>query len=707
MRNPPLALFLVLSVLLLGMSTGAAPVADVPVDSDNVTSYSAALLRERLAHLAGPGGGPSVVLSVDGNLAASLGAEGFAIQTKAGQVSIQAASSLGLRHGATRFIETAMEASTPRAFGRGQVDIDYPTKAGQAARYLSALPDGTLTEKPWTPHRGVELTNLAMGVGDLIDTPKAASIRSSYARTKGGFRETADVWRDWCDWSARHRMTFLTNWPYSGGTNWWEMAVNPDSAGMSQYSPKEISAAATVREKLFRYARDRGLKPLLLNYVTGAPTEFIRKSHPEILGTRQSPSYPDPFCLSNPELKRIFTSQIRAIVRTYPSLGGFHFRWWFESYPCVCEKCEGRYRELIEDITLDMIAAALDERPDLTIILSGYFRMGGTKEFAGRLPKSVILQSKWGSDWEPTSDPAIPFEKIKELDHPFLISQALPVEETQSVGCVHYASLETGFLRYYDRRNDAPNFSGLAIVAGDKDQEWVTGLNYVAAARLNWTPESSDTAALARNYLLMSFGPAAVEPLFEALDLQQRFWEDYCIDFAGVSPFVDCYRIHNIYRLEKIKQVPTSEIWSKMPRINRHVYNLDRALELVRSVSGSIPEERHEAFRDIELQTEIFHRFMVSRKAMAEAFAAKAQGRFDDMAFQLRIVRDENLKTLELSLAKPNVADYFEMEGMARAVNMDMCKGENKEIEAILKPENIEKWKSEAAEAAKNTKSAK
>lgn len=685
----------VITVFLILCATSACAAISVklPESPSPAVRYAAQLLDEKLAVLAGDTTTSSATLSVDLSLdpstSSSLGAEGFRINTSSGHAQIAAASANGLLHGASHFVEWIIGQTTAGVTNKQMVDVDFPVTPGQAAALLAAMPNTTIEDKPVMPWRGFELTNFALGVADLIDTPRGVEKYNHYSRHDAGFRESADLWRSQCDWCARHGMNFITNWPYSAGTNWWELAVDPSTAGMSIYSPDEIRIAAEVREGLLRHARERGLKPFLLNYVTGAPTASIVKNHPELIGKKQIQEYPDPFCLSNPALTQIFTAQIRAIVRTYPSLAGLHLRWWFESFPCNCDKCRGNYRKLLEDLTLAIIDAARQERPDIDIIISGYFRMGGTKEFAHRLPPNVVLQSKWGSDWEPTSDPKIPFEKIRDLEHPFLISQAMPTEEVQSIGSELYKPLQTGFQKYARARTEVPNLAGLATVVADKDHDWITELNFLAAAKLNWNPETCDVDALARNYLLAHYGEQVMEPAVAALDATQRVWEEYCVAFDGITPFVDYFRLHNIFGFDRVRSLSPNELTGRMPQVERHAAEMKTALERLVPVESKVKPAGTASFADLLAQTRIFADFFESRRLMAQAFLDMRTGRIDAMQDELKRMRSLDVALIEQSLAKPNIADYFEMEGMTQAVNMDMVKWEIKTIDSLLTATSI------------------
>ena len=78
---------------------------------------------------------------------------------------------------------------------------------------------------------------------------------------------------------------------------------------MSKYPEKEILKAAEVREELFKYAKSRGVKPYLMNYLTGSATPTIAKNFPEIIGELDKDNTDHhgamSYCHANDGLKKI------------------------------------------------------------------------------------------------------------------------------------------------------------------------------------------------------------------------------------------------------------------------------------------------------------------------------------------------------------------------------------------------------------------
>lgn len=674
------------------MTSEASILISLPDNTGSMPAYTTELLTERLEILVDdkvstvPDGTPglTVQLKFDPSLMRKLGSEGYRIRTEKGEVTISSAGGNGLMYGVSRFIEWVMAETIPGLPDKQNVDIDFPVERGQAAAFLKNLPKKVIEEKPYYPIRGMELTNLALGVADLIDTPKGVEKYNFYSDILDGFKGSADVWKKWCDWCARHRMNFVTNWPYSAGTNWWELANDPATSGMSIYTEEEIEKAAAVREELFQYARSRGIVPYLMNYVPGAPTDTIRRNRPDIIGKRWNPSYPTPFNLS-PKTTEVFVAQMRAIMRKYPSLGGLHLRWWGESF---LDPSYGLRPQ--EDLTITMMNAAKAERPDFSILMSGFFRMGGTPQFAARFPKGSIIQSKWGADWEPFPEPNVPFDKIREVKHPFIISQCLPGEEYHSIGGVQYRSLEQGIKKYVANSKKVPNLKGFSTVTGEMDHEWITETNYIAMSHLNWAPAKTDVAILVKNYLYTHYGPKAVEPTFRAMELTQDAMELYLRDFAGLSPYIDCARIHGVFGFSRIDGLHPKEVEPGLAEVSVEAGPLKEAVSLLESVESEVKPAGRKSFQDILIQTRFYAGLLESRVTMARAFLDRKNGNVDGMVEKLTRLKQMDQHLVDLAMSKPNISDDFEFEDMRQAILTE--KYANREIEGIdklLAPESI------------------
>jgi hypothetical protein len=687
-------LLCLLTSLALTSAAHAAITVNVPPDVPDMPAYTTELLEERLELLTGDEVTISertrirglIRLNVDESLEPMLGSEGFRIVAGAGGADITAAAGPGLLYGSCQFIEWIMGQTTEDLLNERFIDIDWPVKKGQAAEFIHNMPDYGFTDRPFYSERGFELTNLALGVADLIDIDKTPEKYNPYSGIEGGFDKTIETWKRWCDWAARHRANFITNWPYSSGTNWWELANEPATEGMSIYTPEEIEKAAEVREELLDYAHSRGLRPYLMNYVPGAPTPTIREKHPDIIGERIKPHYPLPFSLSKPKTTELFTKQVAAIFERYPNLGGLHLRWWGESFLSDADK------PILAELTLAMMQAAKQVNPDAAFIMSGFRHSGGRPELAQRFPAGVTLQAKWGYDWEPVPDPLIPMDQICNFGRPLMISQNLPGEEYHSIGGVQYRSLERGIKKYAFADDQVPNLAGFATVAAELDHEWITVVNYITMARLNWDPKRTNVDELIKNHLAVHYGPKAAEPIFMALELTQDEMERFMWGFAGICPYVIHYRSHNMFGLQRIQDQPINEIRKGRDQVAHHAGQLNEALRKLQMADNFVKLSGKESFRDLLLQTKWFADFMWSRQLLAEAFIALHERDFDTAVAKLEEVKRISRGLEQLGMGKPNISDDFEFEGMTRPRHLkQFVDQEVKQIDELISPENIRK----------------
>lgn len=700
-------------VILLSMMAAFGDVVVQTPKEDGMLPYTTELLKQRLELLTGenvnivPAGArkANIRLVFDKSLENKLGLEGYIISTGKSGATISSAGPNGLLYGVCGFIEWIMAQTTPDLVNKQDVDIDFPVKPGQAAKFFHNMPKTKIEDKPYYSIRGMELSNLALGVADLVDTTKGVQKYNDQSQIKGGFMESADVWRNWCDWMARHRMNFITNWPYSAGTNWWDLANDPMTKGSSIYSADEIERAAKIREGLFKYARTRGLVPYLMNYVPGAASPAMCEAYPDIIGERTLPSHPVPYKLVGSKAMDMFRTQIHAIMRTYPSLGGLHLRWWGESF---LSKGEGRQQ--LQDLALAIMDAAKEARPDAGIIMSGYFRNGGTKEFAAKMPDGGIVQSKWGvqihntrrykgigGDWEPVPDPSVPFDRIREIPKPFLISQCLPSEEYHSIGGVQYRSLDKGIKKYYQAANEVPNLDGFSTLVAEKDHEWITETNFIAMSHLNWSPGTTDVDSLIRNYLAVHYGPKVVEPAFKALDLTQDVFEEWVLDFGGVVPYVDCARIYGMFGLQRAQSLNPTQLKERLAAVTKQANELAEAYRLVSQAEQDVSSEGKTSYKDFLIQTKFFADFIESRRLMTDAFNDKAANNFDSMAKKLRQLKEMDRQLLELAMSKPNISDDFEMEGVKTSVNLPgPVNDEIRQIDTIITPDVLSTYEIDA-----------
>ena len=641
--------------------------------SSEMTSYTINLMQNKLVELAGPHfpGGISIHLKIDNKINERLGEEGYLVTVAPKDITITASTENGVLYGSIAMLEWVIAKTTTGVKDPANVDIDFPLIAGQARDFLQNLPEDRFESKPFYPTRFFHLNNYAMGVSDLIDSEVLLHKNNYYSGVDRGFDDAENTWKVWCDWLSRHKINNISNWPYSAGTNWWDLAVDPATKGMSKYPEKEILKSAKVREELFKYARSRGVKPYLMNYLTGSATPTIAKNHPEIIGELDKDNTDHigaiSYCHADDGLRKMFTSQIKAILRTYPSLAGIHIRWWGESFPCQCSNCNGRQGELQRKLTLEIIDAAVEERPEIEFLLSGRLFLHGTPEFWDALPKNVVVQAKWGIDWEPTSDPNLDFEDIIQTKHPLLISEALPGEEVTPFGSVQYLPYGEGLLKYAKAANEVPNVQGFSVGVADKDFGWITETNYMAAAKLNWAPFEVKIEKYIGNYLRATYGNGS-EDIYKALELTQKAWEEFSVDFDGVAIYVDWMQIAWMHGIDSVANADPKKLQQNIKRIEKHSQMLTQSLFILERARNKVNPNSLVAFDDLVIMTEAFAEFFTSRQLLAEAFNHRNMKEFEKMRNKLKMVNESTERLIILAQSKPNYTGYFEMEGMTQSI---------------------------------------
>ena len=639
-----------------------------------LTSYTVNFLQEKLVQLAGPQfpGEISIYLKIEKSLEKRLGDEGYVVNIAPKNTTVTATTENGVLYGSIALLEWIIAKTTAGVKNPANVDIDFIVIPGQARTFLQNLPKEQFESKPFYPIRFFHLNNYAMGVSDLIDSEVLLHKNNYHSGVDRGFDGAENTWKKWCDWLSRHRINRVSNWPYSAGTNWWDLAVDTETNGMSKYPQKEILQAAKVREEWFKYAKSRGVKPYLMNYLTGAATLTIAKNYPELIGELDKDDNGHhgamSYCYKNDGLEKIFTAQIRAILRTYPSLAGIHIRWWGESFPCQCSHCKGRQGELQRKLTLALVNAAMQERPDIELLLSGRLFLHGRPEFWAALPKNVVVQAKWGIDWEPTADPNLDYEEIVKTGHPFLISEALPCEEVTPLGTVQYLPYRDGLLKYAKNAQKAPNIKGFSVGVADKDFGWITETNYMTAAKLNWSPFDVDVEAFIGNYLRTTYGDAQ-EDIYKALELCQKAWEEYSVNFDGIGLYKDYHQIAWMHGIDSVKIADPEILKQNAKRIEKHSQMLTQSLFILERARHKVTSHSLVPFDDMKIMIEAFAEFFTSRQLLAEAFIHRNKEEHEKMRNKLRMVNESTQRLITLVQSKPNYTDYFEMEGMTQPTN--------------------------------------
>ena len=352
------------------------------------------------------------------------------------------------------------------------------------------------------------------------------------------------------DWLARHRINM------SGGEGVWTGTGIEDGLGTAfkyvdtpAFEALQDEPVAQRRERIatlqyrFNALKRRGIDAYLFMYVTGEPTEALIQQRPDILGptvlygaSRNEVSY-RPFCWSKPEFHVLITELVQAIVRTYPTLAGFHLRsWGHETRACNCPDCGDRTEQgqaKLWQVYFTIINAAQAVRPDFKFYISGYdssWLKDPVGVYARRLPKGTIFSRKWGADGEPIADAGVPIPQVRalgEIGHRFIVLSH-EVEEVMPLWMLESDLFVQGVRNL---AND-PEVIGLG---GFTVQGATQGLGYLdrlVSARLNWDIEL-DYFQLLLNELIARYGDEAAPQILNALRVNGWNMASYFLDYAG------------------------------------------------------------------------------------------------------------------------------------------------------------------------------
>ncbi len=352
------------------------------------------------------------------------------------------------------------------------------------------------------------------------------------------------------DWLARHRINM------SGGEGVWTGTGIEDGFGTAfkyvdtpafealQDEPiaQRRNRIATLQNR-FNALKRRGIDAYLFMYVTGEPTEALIRQRPDVLGptvlygaSRNEVSY-RPFCWSKPEFHTLTKELVQAIVRTYPTLAGFHLRsWGHETRACNCPDCGDRTEQgqaKLWEVYFTIIDAAQQIRPDFKFYISGYdssWLKDAAGAYARRLPKGTIFSRKWGADGEPIVDAGVPLPQIRalgEIGHRFIVLSH-EVEEVMPFWMIESDLFVQGV------RNLANNPEVIGL-GGFTVQGATQGLGYLdrlVSARLNWDIEL-DYFQLLLNELIARYGTEAAPQILNALRVNGWNMASYFLDYAG------------------------------------------------------------------------------------------------------------------------------------------------------------------------------
>ena len=352
------------------------------------------------------------------------------------------------------------------------------------------------------------------------------------------------------NWLARHRVNM------SGGEGVWTGTGIEDGFGTAfkyvdtpAFEALQDEPIGQRRERIatlqnrFNALKRRGIDAYLFMYVTGEPTEALIQQRPDVLGpavfygaSRNEVSY-RPFCWSKPEFHTLVRELIQAIVRTYPTLGGFHLRsWGHETRACDCPDCGDRTEQgqaKLWQVYFTIIKAAREVRPGFKFYISGYdssWLKDAAGIYARQLPKGTIFSRKWGADGEPVADAGVPIPQIRalgEMGHHFIILSH-EVEEVMPLWMLESDLFVQG-VRKLANNPEVVGLSGFTV------QGATQGLGYLdrlASARLNWDI-ALDHFQLLQNELIARYGSEAAPNILNALRVNGWNMASYFTDYAG------------------------------------------------------------------------------------------------------------------------------------------------------------------------------
>ena len=352
------------------------------------------------------------------------------------------------------------------------------------------------------------------------------------------------------NWLARNRINM------SGGEGVWTGTGIEDGFGTAfkyvdtpAFEALQDEPIAQRRKRIatlqnrFNALKRRGIDAYLFMYVTGEPTEALIRQRPDVLGptvlygaSRNEVSY-RPFCWSKPEFHTLTKELVQTIVRTYPTLAGFHLRsWGHETRACNCPDCGDRTEQgqaKLWQVYFTIISAAQEVRPDFKFYISGYdssWLKDATGVYARQLPKGTIFSRKWGADGEPIADAGVPIPQIKalgEIGHRYIVLSH-EVEEVMPFWMIESDLFVQGV-------RDLANNPEVIGIGGFTVQGATQGLGYLdrlVSARLNWDIEL-DYFQLMLNELIARYGTEAAPQILNALRVNGWNMANYFLDYAG------------------------------------------------------------------------------------------------------------------------------------------------------------------------------
>ena len=458
------------------------------------------------------------------------------------RILITALTPKGLLNGAYGFIEDILR----RESGRKYADIDFTldTKLPNLA-IPAAL---SITDNPYSSVSGMELDGFGLDNKTLLDPSTRQYV--------------TDRWHELVDWCRRHKVNFISNWPYGGESmNDLPNIVLLDKTKyphpVSSFSDADIQRAAAIRRDLLKYATDNAVDPYLMTYVPGWHTTTIKKNYPQFCGIG---SHNDPsgfgsraFNWASTDMHTFLADLAQAVAQQYPEAKGLHLRvWGGESAPDTDNK--NRKTELIQLMIKNMVASAVRARNDIKFILSEYSEYGDNNltylPQLRALTPNIIIHRKWDKDWGVSNDPRIP-EKPAWLNTndgvKRAISHSIPYEEPIPLWFPTVKFYQEGLLKYL--KPGAETINGWPV----NYRDWHTKncdniLNLLGMMKLAWNPFDFDYRQYYKDSYYFLFGAAAEEKVARASELQSEALCDFCYDYGGI---IDGMNSGNWFNLTK------------------------------------------------------------------------------------------------------------------------------------------------------------
>jgi hypothetical protein len=184
---------------------------------------------------------------------------------------------------------------------------------------------------------------------------------------------------------------------------------------------------------------------------------------------------------------------------------------------------------------------------------------------------------------------------------------------------------------------------------------------------LNWAPLEVNIEKYIGNYLRATYGNGS-EDIYKALELTQKAWEEFCVDFDGVAIYVDWMQIAWMHGIDSVANADPKKLHQNIKRIEKHSQMLTQSLFILERARNKVNPNSLVAFDDMIIMTKSFAEFFTSRQLLAEAFNHRNMKEFEKMRNKLKMVNESTERLIILAQSKPNYTGYFEMEGMTQSI---------------------------------------